>query len=253
MDPPDAFGRYFGCHHSEQTQVKLPRSAHPFAYVFDKKGCPTRWEVDPDLGPLVRHHVYPRRQLYVPTSGDVKEVPTMSSHRLTEVDTGQVIQDGSNSHAAARQKDWWTGRTYFPIVESGTNELKLALAARKGKPQRSKAEAMREAKQSPFRGNDTICPEAKPSMTKPVNVMIYDMRDFLVSCVDRYCELAKSLKKVPTPFHDNRVARPTEEGEPQDKLQPIASRVLILCCPYSKVGPATSNSKSCFPCNEVES
>ena len=68
-------------------------------------------------------------------------------------------------------------------------------------------------------------------MTKPVNVMTYDMRDFLVSCVDRYCELAKvdpkSLKHVATPFHDNRVARPTEEGEPQGKLQPIASRVLM--------------------------
>ena len=37
MDPPEAFGRYFGCHHSEQVQAKLPRSAHPFAYVFDKK------------------------------------------------------------------------------------------------------------------------------------------------------------------------------------------------------------------------
>ena len=68
-------------------------------------------------------------------------------------------------------------------------------------------------------------------MTKPVNVMTYDMRDFLVSCVDRYCELAKVdpklLKHVATPFHDNRVARPTEEGEPQGKLQPIASRVLM--------------------------
>ena len=45
MDPPEAFGRYFGCHHSEQVQAKLPRSAHPFAYVFDKKdtrGPPVR-------------------------------------------------------------------------------------------------------------------------------------------------------------------------------------------------------------------
>ena len=68
-------------------------------------------------------------------------------------------------------------------------------------------------------------------MTKPVNVMTYDMRGFLVSCVDRYCKLTKVdpklLKHVPTPFHDNRVARPTEEGEPQGKLQPIASRVLM--------------------------
>ena len=241
MDPPEAFGRYFGCHHSEQVQAKLPRSAHPFAYVFDKKDAPLAaaaarrsedyWEVDPDLGAVVRHHVYPRKRLYVPTPEDAKDFPTMSSQRLTEFNTGQIIQDDINRHASAKQQDWWTGRTYFPIVESGTDELKLALAARKGRPQRSKAEAKREAKQSRFKGTDTICPEAKPSMNKPVNVMTYDMRDFLVSCVDRYCELAKvdpkSLKHVATPFHDNRVARPTEEGEPQGKLQPIASRVLM--------------------------
>ena len=35
--PPEPFGRYFGCNHVEKTQVKPPRSAHPFAYVFDKK------------------------------------------------------------------------------------------------------------------------------------------------------------------------------------------------------------------------
>ena len=192
MDPPKAFGRYFGCHHSEQVQAKLPRSAHPFAYVFDKKDAPLAaaaarrsedyWEVD--LGAVVRHHVYPRKRLYVPTPEDAKEFPTMSSQRLTELNTGQVIQDDINCHVSAKQQDWWTGRTYFPIVESGTDELRLALAARKGKPQRSKAEAKREAKQSRFRGTDTICPEAKPSMTKLVNVMTYDMRDFLVSCVE---------------------------------------------------------------------
>ena len=187
--------------------------------------------MDPDLGAVVRHHVYPRKRLYVPTPEDAEDFPTMSSQRLTELNSGQIIQDDINLHASAKQQDWWTGRTYFPIVESGADALKLALAARKGKPQRSRAEAKREAKQSRFKGTDTICPEAKPSMNKPVNVMTYDMRDFLVSCVDRYCELAKvdpkSLKHVATPLHDNRVARPTEEGEPQGKLQPIASRVLM--------------------------
>ena len=173
-----------------------------------------------------------------------------SLNRYRTSHPGQVIQDDSNSHAAARQKDWCTGRTYFPIVESSTDELKLALAARKGKPQRSKAEAKREAKQSQFRGTDTICPEAKPSMTKPVNVMTCDMRDFLVSCVDRYCDLAKvdpkSLKHVPTPFHDNRVARPTEEGEPQGKLQPIASRLLMKILFAARMA-------RWFPCSKVES
>ena len=91
-----------------------------------------------------------------------QEFPTMSSHRLTELDTGQVIQDDINCRASAKQQDWWTGRTYFPIVESGTDELKLALAARKGKPQRSKADAKREAKQSRFRGTDTFA--LKPNL-----------------------------------------------------------------------------------------
>ena len=67
--PPEPFGRYFGCNHVEKTQVKPPRSAHPFAYVFDKKtAAPARgdprpqaredyWEVDTELGAVVRHHV----------------------------------------------------------------------------------------------------------------------------------------------------------------------------------------------------
>ena len=68
-------------------------------------------------------------------------------------------------------------------------------------------------------------------MEKPVNVMTYDMRDFLISCVDRYCQLAKvnkqSLATVPTPFSENRVAKPLEENEPAGRLQPIASKVLM--------------------------
>ena len=118
--------------------------------------------MDPDLGAVVRHHIYPRKRLYVPTPEDAKDFPTMSSQRLTELDTGQIIQDDINRHTSAKQQDWWTGRTYFPIVESGTDELKLALAARKGKPQRSKAEAKREATQSRFRGPIPYAP--KPNL-----------------------------------------------------------------------------------------
>ena len=69
------------------------------------------------------------------------------------------------------------------------------------------------------------------SMSKPVNVMTYDVRDFLVSCVDRYCDLAKvsrdSLKFAATPFHDTKIARAIQEGEPGGRLQPIASKVLM--------------------------
>ena len=57
------------------------------------------------------------------------------------------------------------------------------------------------------------------------------MKDFLESCVERYCELAKTargdLKPAATPFHDLRIARPVEENEPTGRLQPIASKVLM--------------------------
>ena len=96
MDPPEPFGRYFGCHHFEKTGVKLPREAHPFAYVFDKKHAavaqgnlkPPRtedhWEVDPEVGAVIRHHVYPRKKLYLPTEADIKQYPTLQPIRVTE-------------------------------------------------------------------------------------------------------------------------------------------------------------------------
>ena len=104
MDPPEPFGRYFGCNHFEKTGVKLPRSAHPFAYVFDKKtAAPARgnprpqvredyWEVDPELGAVVRHHVYPRKRLYVPTTGGVEKFPDLSELRFTDINEGPIVE-----------------------------------------------------------------------------------------------------------------------------------------------------------------
>ena len=243
MDPPEPFGRYFGCNHFEKTGVKLPRSAHPFAYVFDKKtAAPARgnprpqvredyWEVDPELGAVVRHHVYPRKRLYVPTTGDVEKFPGLSELRFTDINEGPIVEDDTLSPNIPKYEDWWTGRTVFPLNGTSAESIRHALAASKGKPSRSKAEAKREAKASQFRGTDTICQDSVPSMEKPVNVMTYDMRDFLISCVDRYCQLAKvnkqSLATVPTPFSENRVAKPLEENEPTGRLQPIASKVLM--------------------------
>ena len=49
--------------------------------------------------------------------------------------------------------------------------------------------------------------------------------------MDRYCDLAKvsrdSLKFAATPFHDTKIARAIQEGEPGGRLQPIASKVLM--------------------------
>ena len=56
--------------------------------------------------------------------------------------------------------------------------------------------------------------------TKPVTHITYDMKDFLDSCVDRCCELAKverkPLKPAATPFHERRVALP--DASEEDKV-----------------------------------
>ena len=276
MDPAEPLGRYFGCNHREQTSVKLDRGAHPFAYVFDKQKSAAAakaggsseprtedyWEVDPEHALVVRHHLYPRKRLYVPTEDDIKQFPTLGTHRVTELDDGTTRQDDYNQVGPSRINRWWTGRTAFPLVPSSEEEVRLAIAARKGRPIRSKSEAKREAKQQRFKGTDTIIKEAVSSMTKPVNIMSYDMRDFLVSCVDKYCELAgvgrNSLKFAPTPFHDNKVAEPLKPNEPQGRLQPIASRVLmkvlfaarmarwdLLRCTQSLASRVTKWSRDC--------
>ena len=205
MDPPEPFGRYFGCNHFEKTGVKLPRSAHPFAYVFDKKtAAPARgnprpqvredyWEVDPEFGAVVRHHVYPRKRLCVPTTRDIEKFPDLSNVRITDVDEGPMVEHDTRTPNDPKYEDSWTGRTVFPLPGTSAESVRLALAASKGKPPRSKAEAKREAKASQFRGTDTICQDSVPSMEKPVNIMTYDMRDFLISCVDRCCQLQRSV------------------------------------------------------------
>ena len=277
MDPAEPLGRYFGCHHREKEGVKLDRSAHPFAYVFDKKEShaaaaaggdskPNRtedyWEIDPDAAIAIRHHVYPRKRLYVPSEDDIKKFPTLGTQRLTEMSNGDSFQDDYNVTGPSRKNHWWTGQTMFSIIGANAEDFSVAAAARKGRPFRSKTDAKREAKQQRFKSTDTIVDKAVPSMDKPVNVMSYDMRDFLVSCVDKYCELANvnrsTLKFAATPFHENKVAEPLKENEPQGRLQPIASRVLmkilfaarmarwdLLRCTQSLASRVTKWSKDC--------
>ena len=79
MDPPEALGRYFGCNHVEKQQVKLPKSEHPFARVFEvtpaavARGNPEPvrtedyWELNLDVGAAIRHHCYPHKKRHVPT------------------------------------------------------------------------------------------------------------------------------------------------------------------------------------------
>ena len=90
----------------------------------------------------------------------------------------------------------------------------------------------KKVKASKFKGPESICDKPVGCMTREVNIVEYDMSDFLKSCVDAYCELAKvnvsSLSKVSAPFIGSKVARPVvSEEEPKGRLQTIAAKVLM--------------------------
>ena len=73
---PEAYDRYFGCHQKEISQVRLPKSAHPFAHVFDPElatACQqhrTRdyWHHDPETRTWTRFHLQPRKKLHDPAN-----------------------------------------------------------------------------------------------------------------------------------------------------------------------------------------
>ena len=99
-------------------------------------------------------------------------------------------------------------------------------------PHRDKREAKKEARAAKFKGVEHAVKTKAGVMAKPVNLVRYDMSNFLESCVENYCNLAKvspsSLKEVPTPFTEAGIARPTlSEDEKPGKLQPVASKILM--------------------------
>ena len=241
MDPPEDIGRYFGCMHRHEHGLMLPKDAHPFRHVFEpepKTATPARtedyWDIDPENLLAVRHHNYPRRRLYVPNEDDARIFPTIGPRRYTVVaKSDKCISDNSNESRDRNLKEWWSGETYFDLAGRDQGSFELAVAAtRKGKPIRNKSEAKKEVKQSKFVTPSQDQKEKPGVMFKPVTRVTYDMKDFLDSCVERYCELAKvdrkTLKPAATPFHEHRTARPIiGEEEKAGRLQPIASRVLM--------------------------
>ena len=93
---------------------------------------------------------------------------------------------------------------------------------------RDKTKAKKAARKQAFYDVNQL-DEGKGCMTAPTKQVIYDMSSFLQQAIDRYKELAgHNLKKVATPFYDDKIARPMEaEAETKGKLSPIASRVLM--------------------------
>ena len=92
---------------------------------------------------------YPRKHLYVASEEDLQ--PTFQHWELSESKslTAEIRyrMTPTGGFPAARS-EWWTGNTVLSIVPMTAEDLKLAAAARKGRPARSKTDAKCEAKQS---------------------------------------------------------------------------------------------------------
>ena len=182
---------------------------------------------------LVRNHVQPRRKLYTPDATVFAELG-ISPIRFTEIEQCQpggaaacatrTMWDRTDGVSNHDRLPMWTGTTYFFHYSC---DPKKAMAALK----RDKLVAKQKVRAQGFKFLDEVETDKK-CMTKTVNVVTYDMKPFLQSCVKRYEELAgpqgKALNKVATPFHEERIARPVaDENEPKGVLQPIASKVLM--------------------------
>ena len=256
IDEPEPYDRYFGCMHKEFHNLRLPKEAHPFAFAFDAKSATAAqhrthwWEHDETNKAWIRHHMQPRKKLYQP-GDEGGECSNTKTKRFTFFDkkvtlkSCSSITDGNNQGGIdVHVDDWkssndqtnefWTGKSVFCYDDESSNEFqKLAMASKKRPgPHRDKREAKKEARAAKFRGLQHAVKPQAGVMAKPINLVRYDMSNFLESCVDNYCKLAKvsveSLKEVPTPFTEAGIARPTlSEDEKPGRLQPVASKILM--------------------------
>ena len=206
MDVPGDVGRYLGCDHLKQRQVLLSEDDHPFAYLFDKSlpdpaaksaAAASRtqdfWEVDPQNGVFIRHHSQQRKALFAPDKETVEQC-NLAGDRFTEMlqsELGGVAceqwdkfkdEDGHDLQGQ-RVNSLWTGTTY--LFSKDCQDPVKALASVK----RNKRGAKQKARAEGFSYMDGLY-ENQPCMERSVNVVLYDMKPFLQSCVDRYLQLA---------------------------------------------------------------
>ena len=100
--------------------------------------------------------------------------------------------------------------------ESQNSALLCAMPSKPGSL-RDKTAAKKEVKASKFKGPKSLCDKLEGCMTKEVSIVEHNMSEFLRSCIDAYCEVAKvsasSFSKVSTPFIGSKVARPVVDAE----------------------------------------
>lgn len=141
------------------------------------------------------------------------------------------ISDDWKVNPYAQTSAFWTGKTILRYGNQKTSVHALASKKRSG-PHRDQTEAKNEAKAKRFISLQEFEVSKCEPMSKSVNIVRYDMSQFLTSCVESYCTLAEvdmsSLAKASTPFTDAGIPRPTlDEEEKPGRLQGIASKVLM--------------------------
>ena len=240
MDTPTPIGRYLGCEHLSQSS-SLGKADHPFAHVFDKslpdpaaKPATAAAKEDfteyyPEEGMVVRHHVQPRKALFKPRAAEAVALD-LSPHRLTlmrPLGSEAAPDELWDTRGAKHKRDHlWTGATY--LAANGHTERSAMAAVKKI---RDKLNAKKAARKHAFYDVNQLS-DHQGCMYAKTRQVVYDMSSFLQQAIDRYKELTgpewHNLKKVSTPFYDDKIARPTDaEAEPKGKLAPIASRVLM--------------------------
>ena len=120
----------------------------------------------------------------------------------------------------------WTGTTY--LFDRALDKHHAMAAVKRI---RDKNSAKKEARKQAFYDVSQLS-SGKGCMTKPVNIIEYDMKSFLEQAIQKYKDLAgpkyHTLKAAATPFADDKIARPVDdEAEAKGELAPIASRVLM--------------------------
>ena len=126
-------------------------------------------------------------------SVEFKGLPILNMHLSGE--NSAIVEDDMTVDQRVQTIDFWTGRAIFKYGDDAGNSEQFALPSKnRPGPHRDKRDAKNEKKSQRFKSIESATDHKGGCMTKPVNLVRYDMASFLESCVDACCELTKVKK-----------------------------------------------------------
>ena len=188
MDRAGEVNGYLGCSHRVYN-VKLTVKDHPYAHVFDKSladlAAPAAaachrtqdfWELDQTNNVYVRHHLQPRKKLFVPDEEMVTSCnlfPFRFTNAIPHKGEPDEIEQGTGfkSKYGSSFKEPWVGTTY--LFPTSCKDPEAAMASIK----RDKTNAKKKAYAEAFSYMHHLFDD-QPCMQEPVT---YDMEPFFKS------------------------------------------------------------------------